>query len=386
MPWQETDAMDQRCRFVITYLSGQFEMSELCKDFGISRPTGYKWVERYRSKGAPGLQELSRAAHHCPHRMSAAAQRWLLAERRAHPSWGPRKLLKRFRDRCSSRNAPSRSAIAALLRRHGLSQPRKRRRVARAQGGARVLRVHQPNALWTIDFKGQFRLGDFRWCYPLTVMDSASRFLLDCDAQARISGNTVRERMKRLFQCYGLPHTIHSDNGSPFASSSPTGLSQLSVYWLKLGITLHRSRPGCPQDNGAHERMHRTLKAETARPPCSNLRAQQRRFRRFQSEYNQERPHEALNDLTPSQLYRPSLRPYPTRIEPPHYPGHFHVRRVRTDGSIKWLGRLLFVSSALCAERLGMEEVDDGLWSIWFMNHLLGRLDVRTMKIIYLQV
>lgn len=385
MPWQETDAMDQRCRFVVTYLSGQFEMSELCRRYGISRPTGYKWVERYRDEGAAGLQERSRAAHRCPHRMSAEAARWILAERRAHPHWGPRKLLRRYRIKCSPRAAPSRSAIAQLLRRHGLSQPRKRRR-ARPQGGARVVRVHQPNALWTIDFKGQFRLGDHRWCYPLTVMDSASRFLLDCDAQPRISGELVRQRMQRLFQHYGLPHAIHSDNGPPFAATSLTGLSQLSVYWLKLGIALHRSRPGCPQDNGAHERMHRTLKAETARPACAHLRAQQSRFRRFQAEYNQQRPHEALNDHTPSQLYRPSLRPYPKRLDPPHYPGHFQVRNVRTDGSIKWGGQLLFVSSALCAERVGLEEIDDGLWSLWFMNHLLGRIEMRTMKIIHLQV
>jgi transposase InsO family protein len=272
-----------------------------------------------------------------------------------------------------------------LLRRHGLSEPRKRR--ARAtQGGGRAPQVVEPNALWTIDFKGQFRLGDRCWCYPLTVMDRASRFLLDCHAQACISGTIVRQRMQRLFQCYGLPQAIHSDNGAPFAATGPTGLSRLSVYWLKLGIQLHRSRPGRPQDNGAHERMHRTLKAETARPPSATLRSQQHRFRRFQSEYNQERPHEALNDQVPARLYRPSPRPYPTRLEPAHYPGHFQVRRVRTDGTIKCFGQLLFVSSALCAELVGLDEVDDGLWAIWFMNHLLGRLDVRTMKITYLQV
>jgi hypothetical protein len=217
-------------------------------------------------------------------------------------------------------------------------------------------------------------------------MDRASRFLLDCDAQPCISGSIVRHRMQQLFQCYGLPHAIHSDNGAPFAGTGPTGLSRLSVYWLRLGITLHRSRPGCPQDNGAHERMHRTLKAQTARPPCANLRSQQRRFRRFQAEYNHERPHEALDDQVPAQLYRPSLQPYPTRLEPVHYPGHFEVRRVRTDGTIKCFGQLLFVSSALCAEFLGLEEVDDGVWTIWFMNHLLGRLDARTMKITYLRV
>jgi len=384
MPWNETDAMEQRCQLVMAYASGQFEMAELCRLYGVSRPTGYKWVQRHRQQGVLGLQPHSRAPHHCPHRMPEQVARWLLAERRAHPHWGPRKLLRRYQI-AHSQAGPSRSAIADLLRRQGLSQPSRRRRVGK-RAGRRVAAVQAANELWTIDFKGQFRMGDRRWCYPLTVMDSASRYLLACQGELRIQGEQVERHMRKLFECYGLPKAIHSDNGAPFAGTGLTGLSRLSVSWLKLGIELHRSRPGCPQDNGAHERMHRTLKAQTARPAAANLGAQRRRFHRFRREYNQERPHEALNDRTPSELYCCSTRAYSKQIELSHYPGHFEVRRVRSDGSIKWRGRFLFVSQALRGELIALEEVDEGIWSLWFMAHLLGRMDVRTMKITYVPV
>lgn len=384
MAWNETDAMDQRCKFVLAYSTGRFEMAELCRLYGVSRPTGYKWVERHRTEGMAGLKERSRAARHCPHRMPQEVAQWLLAERRAHPQWGPRKLLRRYRN-THLQPGPSRSAVADLLRRQGLSKPRRRRPV-RSRGGRRVGLIEVPNEVWTIDFKGQFRMGDARWCYPLTVMDSASRYLLGCDGEPRILGSQVQQRMDRLFKHYGLPRAIHSDNGAPFAGTGLTGLSRLSVSWLKLGIELRRSRPGCPQDNGAHERMHRTLKAETARPPAANLRAQQRRFQHFRREYNEERPHQALQDRTPSQLYACSARSYPARVPKPEYPAHCAVRRVRTDGSIKWQGGLLFVSTALCSELVALEEVDDGLWSVWFMAHLLGRIDLRTKKITYVPV
>ena len=385
MPWNETDAMDQRSKFVMAYLSDRFEMAELCRLYGISRPTGYKWVERHRAEGITGLKERSRATRHCPHRMAPEVARWLLAERRAHPQWGPRKLVRRYQN-THSQVSPSRSAVADLLKRHGLSQPRRRRRVPNPVGGRRVGVVERANQVWTIDFKGQFRTGDGRWCYPLTVMDSATRYLLGCHGEPRIAGSLVQQRMQRLFKQYGLPDAIHSDNGVPFAGPNMMGLSTLAVSWLKLGIELHRSRPGCPQDNAAHERMHRTLKAETARPAAFNLRAQQGRFHRFCQEYNHVRPHQALQDRTPGELYTGSLRNYPTRPPVPEYPGHFDVRRVRTDGAIKWQGRLLFITMTLCSELVAVEEVADGLWSVWFMARLLGRIDRRTTKLTYVPV
>jgi putative transposase len=385
MPWNETDTMDQRSKFVMAYLTDRFEMAELCRLYGISRPTGYKWIERHRAEGVAGLKERSRAAHHCPHRMSPEVAQWLLAERRAHPQWGPRKLVRRYLN-AHLRAGPSRSAVADLLRRHGLSQPPPRRRVRGPAGGRCVGVVESANEVWTIDFKGQFRTGDGRWCYPLTVMDSASRYLLGCHGEPRIAGSLVEPRMRRLFQHYGLPDAIHSDNGVPFAGPGRMGLSPLSVSWLKLGIELRRSRPGCPQDNAAHERMHRTLKAATTRPAAANLCVQQRRFHRFRTEYNQERPHEALQDRTPSQLYACSPRSYSARLQIPQYPAHFEVRRVRTDGSIRWRGGLMFITMTLCSELIALEEVADGLWSVWFMAHLLGRIDLRTMKITYVPV
>jgi len=385
MPWHETDAMDQRCRFVMSYRSGRFEMTELCRSYGVSRPTGYKWVRRYEREGAPGLQERSRAPHSCPHRMSKKSAQWLLAERRAHPHWGPRKLRRRYQTVHSHTSAPSRSAIADLLRREGLSQQRRTRRFASVKG-QRACSSCAPNQLWTIDYKGAFLTGDHRSCHPLTLMDHSSRYLLECAAHGAISGNAVERCMQQTFRQYGLPEAIHSDNGAPFASNGLASLSRLSVSWLKLGIALQRSRPASPQDNGGHERMHRTLKAETAQPPAANLRAQQHRFDRFRSEYNRERPHEALHDDTPSAHYYPSLRPYPSKIEPPDYPGHFHVRSVRTDGSIKWQGRLLYVTKALYGERVALEEIEDDLWSLYFMTHLLGRFDARTRKIISVPV
>jgi transposase InsO family protein len=246
--------------------------------------------------------------------------------------------------------------------------------------------VLRPNQLWTIDFKGQFRTTDHHWCYPLTVMDGATRYLLEVHAHAHISSLDVLRRMQWLFEQFGLPAAIHTDNGVPFASPGFTGLSRLSVYWLKLGIRLQRSRPGCPQDNAAHERMHQTLKAHTTRPPGCNLRAQQHRFDHFRLEYNCERPHESLADRTPAELYQSSARAYPRHLPEPHYPGHFHVRRVRTDGSIKWLGHLHFTSTALCGEWVALEEVDDGVCSVWFMNYLLGRLDAHSMTFTYVPV
>jgi putative transposase len=381
MPFNETNRMDERCRFALAYLSGQYEMSELCSSYGISRPTGYKWVGRYLQGGPLGLQERSRAPHSCPHRMSEEVAQWFLAARRKHPRWGPRKLLKRFKDSFPRRTSPSRSAVAALLKRAGLSQPR-RRRSRKGVLGRRAVRVYQPNELWTIDFKGHFRTTDHRWCYPLTLMDYASRYLVGCQAYLQIDTGGVQRAMQRLFHEYGLPEAIHSDNGAPFASTGIAGLSHLSVQWLKLGIRLHRSRPGCPQDNGAHERMHRTLKAETARPPAGNLRAQQRRFARFRAEYNHERPHEALADQSPAKLFRPSPRQYPSKLPEPQYPGHFEVRRVAENGCIKWNGKFVFIGAALRAEWLGLEEIDNGLWSIRFMEHLLARFDARTMALI----
>jgi transposase InsO family protein len=280
---------------------------------------------------------------------------------------------------------PSRSAVAGILQRAGLVLERPRRtHLERAAQAARPPAA--PTVLWTIDFKGQFRTGDHRWCYPLTVADAASRCLLECHGQLQPTAAPVAQRLRRLFGEHGLPERIHSDNGSPFASIGLGGLSRLSLEWLKLGIRLERSRPGCPQDNASHERMHRTLKQATARPPAANLAAQQRRFDRFRHEFNHERPHEALADHTPAEFYHPSPRPCPAHLPEPTYPGHFEQRRITRAGELRWRSRRLFLGSVFAHELLGLEEIDDGVWSVYFAHHLLARLDEQLGRLIEVPV
>jgi transposase InsO family protein len=386
MPWNESTWMDERRRFVEAYLTGQFSMTELCRSAGVSRPTGYLWVERYRLQGEAGLADRSHAPHRCPHRTPEAVARQLLALRRRHPHWGPRKLLRVASRRWPQLPLPSRSAAAAILRRAGLVAERRRRAppIERPAQAARVPAT--PNVLWTIDFKGQFRTGDHRWCYPLTVADAASRYLLECHGQLRPTAAPVLQRLRRLFREQGLPESIHSDNGAPFASTGIAGLSRVSLEWLKLGIHIERSRPGCPQDNASHERMHQTLKQATARPPAAHLAAQQRRFDRFRREFNHERPHEALADRTPIELYVPSPRGYPERLPEPHYPGHFDRRRISNAGELRWHGRHLFFGVIFAHELVGLEEIDDGVWSVYFAHHLLARFDEQMGRLIEVPV
>jgi transposase InsO family protein len=367
----------------MTYLSGQVPMSELCAEYRITRPTGYTWVGRYQQEGPQGLHDRSKAPHTCPHRIDEEVVQWMIEDRRAHPTWGARKIVARFKLRFPRKAAPAPSSVSELFRREGLVRARKRSKPISVRTGRAATRALEPHQLWTMDFKGQFRTGDRQYCYPLTIMDSASRYLLACKGQLNARGAWVLPFMDRLFREHGLPATVHTDNGAPFAcNQSIAGLSRLSVYWLKLGITIERSRPACPQDNGAHERMHRTLKADTARPPATTLRTQQQRFDRFIAEYNHERPHESLADRTPATLYRSSPRAYPARLPNPSYPGHFEPRRVGSHGCFKWKGRLHFIGSVLMDETVGLEEVDDGLWYLYFYNHLLARFDERTGKLI----
>lgn len=385
MPWTETTVMDERCRFVLAYRDRKgVPISQLCAEHRISRPTGYKWIRRYEESGICGLYDRSRAPHECPHRMAEEVAHWMLQDRRAHPRWGARKIIQRYRRAYPKRHPPSESAVCALFKREGLVGERKRMRKSPACKGTSATAARFPNELWTMDFKGQFRTGDHRYCYPLTVMDSASRYLLCCHGELDTCGSWVSECVDKLFREYGLPEAIHSDNGSPFAAAhSLGGLSRVAVHWMKLDIRIERSRPACPQDNPAHERMHRTLKAETTRPAAAHLRAQQRRFDRFKAEYNHERPHEAIGDRTPGEVYVRGARGYPSRLREPDYPGHFEVRRVNdNNGCFKWSSEYMFIGRAFSSERLGFEEIDDELWNVYFFNHLIARFDSESRKII----
>lgn len=382
MPWRETSSMDERMRFVADYLTGGFTMTELCERYQVSRPTGYALVARYQAEGPGGLQARSRRPHTSPLATPAALARVLIALRRRHPDWGPVKLRDRLVLRAPDQAWPAASTIGALLKREGLVSRRRRRREIPSAPRPTTM-MDTPNAVWTIDYKGEFRTRDGQWCYPLTVMDGCSRYLLTCQALAHPRLRPTRAVLERTFREYGLPSRIRSDNGNPFAAPSALArLSRLAVWWIRLGIVPELIQPGCPAQNGRHERMHRTLKRATARPPASTRAGQQRRFRAFIREYNEERPHAALGRATPSMVYAPSTRPWPSRLPEVSYPGHFDVRRVTSNGSMKWRNRAISVSIVLAGEVIGLEERADGEWAVYFGPVRLGTLDERRGRIV----
>jgi transposase InsO family protein len=370
--------MLERTRFVLAHDEGLYSMTELCERFSVSRKTGYKWLDRYKEEGLSGLAERSKAPHTLRHALEEPVRELLLQTRRTHPTWGPRKILAYLGRRHPSLALPVPSTVGDLFKRTGLVPESRRRRKHSGNGHAPALLASAPNQVWMADFKGEFRLGSGPYCYPLTVTDAASRYLLACHRlTSTATGGTIRQ-FERLFRERGLPQAIRTDNGSPFASRAIGGLSRLNLYWAKLGIRHERIEPGKPQQNGRHERMHRTLKAETARPPQATFEAQQERFDRFRELYNEERPHEALDQKTPSSHYLASTRPLPERLPEPEYAGYFEVRRVRRDGTFKFKGELRFLSETLVGERIALAETDDGIWSLYFHKLLLARFDEQT--------
>jgi transposase InsO family protein len=377
MAWLETAPMEERERFIDDHRLGLYTMTELCARYAVSRKTGYKWLARYDAGGRAALRDRSRAPHHCPHKIDTAVAGLLLAARRQHPDWGPEKLLQWLEPRHPDIAWPAISTAGDLLARHGLVKKR-RRRPSTHHPGVVPPTTDAPNDLWATDFKGQFRTGDQIYCYPLTVTDQHTRYLLACHGLLSTRGTGVRPIFDRLFREFGLPRAMRTDNGVPFASTSLHGLTPLNVWWLRLGIQHQRILPAHPQQNGAHERMHKTLKQGAIRPPRATLAAQQRAFNRFRQEYNEERPHAFLKGRTPSALYRPSTRTYTGALPPLEYPGHFLVKRVTNAGTIRFKTRLLYLSTALKAHRVGLEEVDDGIWSLHFCDVLLGRFDERS--------
>ena len=376
MPWLEATPMEQRERFIRDQQSGLYTMTELCERHTISRKTGYKWLERFDAGGRGALGDRSRAPHRCPHRISDDVAELICTARRQHPSWGPEKLLQWLAPRHPALELPAVSTAGDLLVRHGLVKKRRRRRPS-AHPGVVPLTTAHPNDLWTADFKGHFRTQDGVYCYPLTIADQHTRFLIACHGLLSTKGHGVRAVFDRLFRDYGLPRAIRTDNGVPFATTGIHGLSQLNVWWMRLGIQHQRILPGRPQQNGAHERMHKTLKADAIRPPRATLLAQQRAFNTFRTQYNDERPHQYLGGRTPAAVYCPSPRAYDARLPPIEYPGHFLVKRVTNAGTFRFKHRLLFIAHSLAPHTIGLEEVDDGIWSIFFCRVLIARLDER---------
>lgn len=373
MPFRERCPVEERVSMFKDWDSGAFTACELACRYGVSRETFYVWKRRRDSGDERWYEELSRAPDHCPHRTNGHLVAAIVAMRRRYPSFGPKKIQAKLRADRPGIYWPCASTIGDILKRKGLVEERRRRRRPLARGEA-VAGADAPNAEWSIDFKGWFRTRDGTRCDPLTIEDTASRYLIE----TRIVDPTwagVRCALERVFDAYGLPDAIRSDNGTPFGSTGAGGLSSLSVWWLKLGIRPRYIPPSSPQDNGRHERMHRTLKAETARPPAANLAEQQARFDRFRSYYNEERPHEALGQMLPGKLWRPSARRVPDRLEEPWYDADHEVRCVRTTGEIRWRGQNIFIGEALTGETVGIESLENGTSIVRFCDHDLGLID-----------
>ena len=379
MPWRGVTVSEQRQRFLEDYQLNYYPVTELAERFSISRKTAYKWIDRFEEYGQNGYHEHSRRPHRCPWQTDAAIVEELVALRKAHPHWGPRKLVDLMHRRHRQWVLPAVSTAARILARQGLA--RSKRRYRRAHPGCPKTVPQGPNDIWAADYKGQFRLKNGRYCFPQTVSDLASRYVLGCDAHPEISLEQTKQHFIRLFETYGLPNRIRTDNGVPFASNALARLSQLSVWFIQLGIYPELIEPGEPQQNGVHERMHRTLKQEATIPPTGSLRAQQREFDRFRKEFNEERPHEALGMKRPAELYRASKRPMPRQIEPYDYPAHYLVRRVSRAGTIRVFKKQVFVSNTLHEDQVGLEEVDDGLYDLFFCFYQIGRYELRTNRI-----
>jgi len=380
MPWKETCAMDEKLRFVAAWEGGEYTVRELCEGFGVSRKTGYKWLARYEREGLDGLKERSRARHTQAEALSEAMVQELLSAKWRRPRWGPKKIRDWLVGSRPEEGWPAASTIGEVYKRHGLVKPRKGRR-RRVAPGEPLSDCGANNAVWSSDFKGQFRLGTGQWCYPLTVSDNHSRYLLACRGLSAPTEAQVWGWFEEVFRTYGLPEAMRTDNGSPFASVALGGLTRLSVWWVKLGIRVERIAPGHPEQNPRQERFHRTLKEETASPPKATRAAQQRAFDRFRAQYNGERPHESLGGLPPGACYEPSRRCYPRRLAEVEYAEGIAVRRVRSNGEIKWRGETVYVSEALRGERVGLEALEETRWSVYFSHLKLGILDERVGRI-----
>jgi len=373
MPFRESSPVEQRIGLFREYDTGAFSVTELCARHGISRETFYVWKRRRESGEAQWFEEKSHAVLNCPHATAARLTKRIIATRRRFPHFGPKKIKAWLACERPEVDWPAASTIGDILKREGLVEARRRRRRPIAQGEL-VTPAEGPNDEWAIDFKGWFRTSDGTRCDPLTITDAASRYLIE----VRIVDPTstgVKDALERVFKDIGLPRAIRSDNGVPFGSTGAGGLSSLSIWWLKLGIEPRYIPPSSPQDNGRHERMHRTLKAETSKPPAGTAAEQQRRFDAFRRHFNEERPHEALNQMTPVKLWRLPSRSMPSRLDNPWYDADHEVRRVRPNGIIKWRGEHVFVGEALAGELIGLAKHDAGGHIVRFCARDLGVID-----------
>jgi len=366
--------MEERLGFVEEWNSGEWSMAELCRHYGVTRATGYKWVERYELGGLEGLRDRSRAPHQHPNAVTAEMEDLVLSLRSKHPSWGAPKIHAKLKREHGEQKLPVESTIGEILKRNGLTVTRKRRRSSR-RASEPLAHAGAPNTVWCADYKGWFRTGDGTRIDPLTITDAYSRYLFRCQALKAADYAHSKPVFEAAFREYGLPERIRTDNGAPFGSNGESGLTGLAVWWIKLGIQPEHIEAGKPEQNGRHERMHRTLKQETASPPASSRRAQQERFDQFRQEYNEERPHQALGQETPASYYQCSARVHPGRPREVEYSSDWQVRRVAAGGQMRWGGDYVFVAHALKGEPVGLEQIDDGHWRVWFSFYEVGILD-----------
>ena len=377
MSWKKCEIMDERIKFVSRLLNGE-GMSELCREFNISRKTGYKFYNRYKQEGLEGFYDKSRRPFNSANRIAKQIEQFILDIKEEHSSWGARKIRERLRRNHSNIKLPALSTVHAVLDRNDLVKARKKRYKAQ---GTNLSIAKEPNDLWCADFKGQFKLKNGKYCYPLTITDNACRFILACESLESNAEETAFPVFERSFKEYGLPNAIRTDNGVPFANPNALfQLSKLAVWWMRLGIRIERIEPGHPEQNGRHERMHRTLKEETTKPVSSNLLQQQEKFDLFLQQFNFERPHEALNMKFPSEIYINSKKIY-ADLDDLDYPQHDLTLRVSPCGSIRFNKMRIYISTALSFQNLGVTEIDDQLWNVSFMNFNLGYFDEDTCKL-----
>lgn len=375
MPLEERTIVDLREEMALRALDGRHAVTEVAEMFGVTRPTVRQWRERYREHGREGLGDRSHAPHSCPHRTDKEIEQLIVAERQRW-GWGSKKILRRLEDAHPGLKLPKRATVDAILGRHDLVKAVSRRKAKGKTPFAERYRATEPGQLTTIDFKGQFRLKNGPYCYPLTIVDSVSRFLLACAALQSTQFAPMWKVLLRVFAKHGLPDAMQSDNGPPFGPTHGK-FSALSVRLMMLDIRPVFSRPGRPQDNARHERMHRDLKADTTRPPSGSFASQQIRFDAFVRIYNDERPHEGIAMHRPAQIYHPPQRTLPAKISKPQYPAHFEVRRVGSGGTVSWNGAPIFITETLAGQHVGLEESDDGIWSVHFYRFRIGDIDAR---------
>jgi putative transposase len=373
MPWRRIEPMEERKQFINLAMDRVINMKDLCSVFEISRKTGYKWLARYKENGIKGLEELSKAPKKPPNKTGEDVVEFILETRRRHPKWGPRTITYHAKKKARHLGLPSETTIQNIIRRAGLSKKKRRRHKAKHPGRPSIVST-RPNELWTVDFKGEFKTRDGYYCYPLTIQDEYSRFMIACTAMYNTQHGGVFKAFKKAFKEYGLPEYIKSDNGAPFATVGLGRVSRLSIWLIRLGIQPILIEPGRPSQNGKHERMHRTLKDEATIPPSGNLQAQQRRFNTWLQEYNYERPHDSLAGKYPSEVYEPSSRSFPSKLPEVEYPDHFEVRYVSKNHCFRWKCRAIIVCPALIGHYIGLEEINEGIWAVYYSWNRIGFL------------